>query len=59
MNYNSRTITTYHAVGSGGQIIAVIPDLEMVIALTGGNYEHEFVLNPYDIMESYILKSVR
>lgn len=33
--------------------------LDMVIVMTAGNYEYEAVINPYDIMESYVLASVQ
>ena len=58
MTHHSNTITYFLAIGSGGQEISVFPDLDMVVVLTGGNYEHEFTIHPYDIYESYILPSV-
>ncbi|HUQ29722.1 MAG TPA: serine hydrolase domain-containing protein [Usitatibacter sp.] len=36
--YRDKTITAYFASGNGGQVVVVIPDLDMVIACYGGNY---------------------
>ena len=36
--YKEKTITAYFASGNGGQVVVVVPDLDMVIACYGGNY---------------------
>ena len=36
--YQSRTVRAFFAGGNGGQISMAIPDLDLVIAFTGGNY---------------------
>ncbi len=36
--YNGHTLKTYFMAGNGGQIVMVIPDLDLVIASYGGNY---------------------
>jgi hypothetical protein len=36
--YQGRVIRAYHASGNGGQYAMVIPDLGLVIAAWGGNY---------------------
>ena len=56
--YNSDTIPVIFATGSGGQIIAVIRELNMVVVFTGGNYESMPVYFPFDIIKYSILKSV-
>ena len=56
--YNSEMIYSFHAMGAGGQILAVFPELDLVIVLTGGHYEHETIIDPYEIMSTYILPSV-
>ena len=58
MPYRADTVRHWLAIGSGGQEISVFPDLGMVVVLTGGNYEHEFTIHPYDIYMEYILPSV-
>ena len=56
--YNSGTIPVVFATGSGGQIIAIIRELDMVVVFTGGNYETMPVLFPFDIIKNSILRSV-
>jgi CubicO group peptidase (beta-lactamase class C family) len=36
--YNGKKLRAYFAAGNGGQIFMGIPDLDLVIAFTGGNY---------------------
>ena len=36
--YKGRTITGYWASGNGGQIVLVLPELDLVVAAYGGNY---------------------
>jgi CubicO group peptidase (beta-lactamase class C family) len=36
--YKGRTLQTYFMAGNGGQIVMVIPDLDMVVASFAGNY---------------------
>jgi CubicO group peptidase (beta-lactamase class C family) len=50
-------IHSFAASGYGGQVIAVFPDLDMVIVLTGSNYEND-TGQPFDIMERYILPAI-
>jgi CubicO group peptidase (beta-lactamase class C family) len=52
-----RTIHSFAASGYGGQVIAVFPDLDMVIVFTGSNYEND-TGQPFDIMERYILPAI-
>jgi CubicO group peptidase (beta-lactamase class C family) len=49
----------YIAAGWGGQYIIVLPELEMVVVITQGDYswEHQFIL--YDIMNSHILPAIQ
>ena len=52
-----RMIHSFAASGYGGQVIAVFPDLDMVIVLTGSNYEND-TGQPFDIMKRYILPAI-
>jgi len=45
------------ASGAGGQVITIFPDLQMVVVITGGNYENDEG-QPFQIMERYILPAV-
>jgi CubicO group peptidase (beta-lactamase class C family) len=38
MRVADRTYRTYAATGNGGQVLIVIPDAELVVLFTGGNY---------------------
>ena len=50
-------VHSFAASGFGGQVIAVFPDLDMVIVITGGNFEHDEG-QPFLIMERFILPAV-
>lgn len=38
-----KTYETYEASGNGGQMVIVVPELDLVVGLTGGNYMEGFV----------------
>jgi CubicO group peptidase (beta-lactamase class C family) len=38
LNANGRTIRTYAATGNGGQLLIVVPDYDLAMVFTGGNY---------------------
>ncbi|MFC1726608.1 serine hydrolase domain-containing protein [candidate division KSB1 bacterium] len=50
-NVNGEPIRSYAARGWGGQHISVLPDLDMVVVFTGGNYDsntpEEYILEHY------------
>ncbi|PKO11593.1 MAG: hypothetical protein CVU39_28495 [Chloroflexi bacterium HGW-Chloroflexi-10] len=45
------------ASGHGGQVITIFPDLNMVVVITGGNYEND-AGQPFENMERFILPAV-
>ncbi len=45
---------TYFAAGWGGQFIFVLPDLDMVVVLTGGQFEGDYQ-GFYDLVNDYVL----
>ena len=49
-------VKLFQASGWGGQEIIVIPDLEMVVVFTGGNYVVKKHI--YKMLEHYILPSI-
>ena len=38
--FNGRNVKVFHASGNGGQLIICIPEFDMVIQFSGGNYGH-------------------
>ncbi|HYR12052.1 MAG TPA: serine hydrolase [Longimicrobium sp.] len=58
--YAGRTVQAFYASGNGGQFVVVIPDLDLVIAVFGGNYnERAGGLMVADLIPRYILPAVR
>ncbi len=50
-------IDSYVGIGWGGQYVFVMPDLELVVVLTGGNYD-ESIRYAYDIIETHVLAAL-
>ncbi len=50
-------VHSFAASGAGGQVIAIFPDLDMVIVITGGNYDNDEG-QPFQIMQRFILPAV-
>lgn len=59
-NFKDGTVMAFEASGNGGNKITVIPELEMVIVLTGSGYGSEYVEGSQAriIMEEFLLASV-
>lgn len=58
--YAGRTVQAFYASGNGGQQVMVIPELDLVIAVYGGNYnERAGGLMVGDFIPRYILPAVR
>ncbi len=53
--FKGRTIASIEARGSGGQYIMVVPELELVVAITSGNFRNGRFWQPELILEKYIL----
>lgn len=49
----------FHAQGWGGQTIAVIRDLNMVVVTTGGNYDGTAQIDGLSLMQDYIIPAAR
>jgi CubicO group peptidase (beta-lactamase class C family) len=58
--YKNRSVHSYSALGAGGQVVTVVPELELVIAFYAGNYstriQREF---GHIYVPRYILPAVR
>ena len=58
-NANGRRYGFYSARGYGGQFIFVLPDLELVVAFHGRNYENGLYALPFRLTERYIIPSLQ
>jgi len=52
-------VSSYEARGAGGQYIMVLPELELVVAITGRNYSNGRFNQPEAILRDYILPAIR
>lgn len=58
--YQGRTVRAYYAGGNGGQIVMAIPDLDLVIAFYGGNYNDPSMFISQNVyVPQYILPAVK
>lgn len=56
--YHSKSYRSYFAWGWGGQTIIIIPELNLVVVTTAGNwYDPEFI-SPFTIIAGYIIPAV-
>lgn len=55
---DGKEIESMEARGSGGQYIFVVPSLDLVVAITSGNFRNGRFAQPEQIMEKYILPAV-
>ena len=49
----------FYAAGNGGQFIFVVPELDLVAVFTGSNYNLDEASHPHEIMERYVIPSLR
>ena len=57
--YNGETVRGFFAGGNGGQIVMVVPALDLVISFWGGNYSDSALYIPQrEYIPDYILPSV-
>ncbi len=56
-----RNLKTIEAWGNGGQFLIIIPEIDMTITFTGGNYNlfPEMEDKPFKILTEYILPSIK
>ncbi len=57
---NGRAFHYYWAGGNGGQLIIVVPELDMVVGFTGGDYTefHKYLRWEIELMPQYIFPAV-
>ena len=57
--YKGGTVRAFYAAGNGGQVVMVVPDLDLVVAIYGGNYNDKVLYVPQEIYTPrYILPAV-
>ena len=57
--YKGRTVSAYFAAGNGGQIVMEIPELDLVIAFYGRNYNDPVLFIPQNVyVPQYILPAI-
>jgi hypothetical protein len=54
----ARIVHSYFVPGDGNQILAVFPELRMVVVLTAGNYGRDPKSTYYSLFEKFILPAV-
>ena len=55
---NNKTIVTQEARGAGGQYIFLIPDLDVTVVITSGNFNNGKTQQPEQILKDYILPAL-
>jgi CubicO group peptidase (beta-lactamase class C family) len=56
--FGQKRIPIISAQGNGGQFIFVIPEFELVVVFTGGNYNSPKTYRTFDILSKYVLRAV-
>lgn len=57
--FDGASVKSNEARGAGGQYIFVLPELDMVVVITSGNYRNGKTQQPELILEKYILPHIR
>ncbi len=58
-SYRDKTIKAIIAGGNGGQVIIIVPELDLVVNFWGGNYNDKILYKAQDVLvPEYILKAV-
>ncbi|MEM6803335.1 MAG: serine hydrolase, partial [Bacteroidota bacterium] len=57
-NFGDRKVASIEARGAGGQYIMIIPELELSIVISSGNYRNGRFALPEEILQNYILPAL-
>ena len=59
LEFGGRTYRDYYAAGNGGQYVIVIPSLDLVIGITGGDYSEARKFYPWEseIVPRYVIRA--
>ncbi|WP_342375960.1 beta-lactamase family protein [Myxococcus stipitatus] len=61
LRVGDRVYSQYEASGNGGQLIMVVPELDLVVMFTAGNYNHVALWRKFreELLPQYILSAVK
>lgn len=57
-DYRGKRLVAHEARGAGGQYISVIPDLDLVVVATSGNFRNGRFWQPEEIIEKFVLPAL-
>lgn len=58
--WRGRELSAFYAGGNGGQYVIVVPDLDLAIAIFGGNYNQRVMhVSKYEYVRDYVVAAVR
>jgi CubicO group peptidase (beta-lactamase class C family) len=61
IDVDGRKYTSYEASGNGGQMVVVVPELDLAVAMTGGNYNQGFIWGRWrdEIIGKQIIRALK
>lgn len=58
-DYQGKKVDCYFAAGNGHQYLYIVPELELVVVFTGGNFESDFLHSqPHKMLQDYIISAI-
>ncbi|WP_244227157.1 hypothetical protein [Corallococcus aberystwythensis] len=60
LRVGDRVYSQYEASGNGGQLVMVVPELDLVVLFTAGNYNHVALWRKFrdELLPRYIMAAV-
>jgi CubicO group peptidase (beta-lactamase class C family) len=56
--HRGRTVRGFYAAGNGGQVVMGIPELDLVVAVYGGNYSDPVMFRVQPLVPEYVLPAI-